>query len=239
MARFVVHALLLRTWYLRTSYPHQLLRVLLFVSTDLSSGLNLVLLEMLSVVCMSSPAYAPPPLEAIAARSSDQPYTAILVVPTGVGAAIGGYAGDALPVARAFASVADRVVTHPNVLNGAQLYWPDPKMFYTEGFALDEFAAGRWGLRPVTSQRVGLLLDAGIEPDLILRHLQAADACRATLGVNVACYTVTDAPLGVALEMSPAGASWVHAASLTMRITSLQPERDSLAVASPGNCGQA
>lgn len=27
-------------------------------------------------------------------------YTAVLVVPTGIGAAIGGYAGDALPVAR-------------------------------------------------------------------------------------------------------------------------------------------
>lgn len=62
--------------------------------------------------------------------------------------------------------------------------------------------------RQVTSQRVGLLLDAAIEPDLMLRHLQAADACRATLGVNVCSYTVTDEPLGVAIEMSPAGASW-------------------------------
>lgn len=32
--------------------------------------------------------------------SSDGSYTAVLVVPTGIGAAIGGYAGDALPVAR-------------------------------------------------------------------------------------------------------------------------------------------
>ena len=78
------------------------------------------------------------------------PYTAVVVVPTGVGAAIGGYAGDALPVARTFAAVADRVVTHPNVMNGAQLYWPAPELLYTEGYALDEFAAGRWGLRPAT-----------------------------------------------------------------------------------------
>jgi len=113
-----------------------------------------------------------------------------------------------MPVARAFASVADRVVTHPNVMNGAQLYWPDPKLLYTEGFALDEFAAGRWGLRPVTSQRVGLVLDAAIESDLRMRHLQAADAVRATLGVNVAGYAVTKEPLGVTIEMSPAGASW-------------------------------
>ena len=91
------------------------------------------------------------------ARGSGQPYTAMVIVPTGIGAAIGGYAGDALPVARAFTAVADRVITHPNVMNGAQLYWPDPKLFYVEGYALDQFAAGRTGLRPVTSQRVGQL----------------------------------------------------------------------------------
>ena len=141
-------------------------------------------------------------------RTSSQPYTAALVVPTGIGAAIGGYAGDALPVARAFAAVADRVITHPNVMNGAMLYWPEPALQYAEGYALDEFAAGRWGLRPCTSQRVGLLLDAAIEPALRTRHLQAADACRATLGVDVAAVTTTDEPLGVDVRISPAGASW-------------------------------
>ena len=89
------------------------------------------------------------------ARGSAQPYTAMVIVPTGIGAAIGGYAGDALPVARAFTAVADRVITHPNVMNGAQLYWPAPELLYVEGYALDQFAAGRTGLRPVTSQRVG------------------------------------------------------------------------------------
>lgn len=83
------------------------------------------------------------------ARASAQPYTAMVIVPTGIGAAIGGYAGDALPVARAFTAVADRVITHPNVMNGAQLYWPDPKLLYVEGYALDQFAVGRLcGKRP-------------------------------------------------------------------------------------------
>ena len=87
-------------------------------------------------------------------------------------------AGDALPVARAFAAVADRVITHPNVMNGAQLYWPDPKLLYVEGYALDQFATGRTGLRPVTSQRVGLLLDAAIEPELRLRHPASSELMR-------------------------------------------------------------
>lgn len=139
---------------------------------------------------------------------SKRPYTVALIIPTGVGAAIGGYAGDALPVARAIAQIADRLITHPNVLNGAQLYWNLPNASYVEGYALDQFAAGKWSLRPVHQNRVGLVLDQGIEPDLRLRHIQAADATRATLGLNLTEYIVTDEPLGVSLKTAASGATW-------------------------------
>ena len=135
-------------------------------------------------------------------------YTVVLIVPTGIGASIGGYAGDALPVARAIAAVSDRLITHPNVLNGAQLYWPLDNTFYVEGYGLDKFASSSWGLRPVRQNRVGLILDRGIEPELRLRHLQAADATRATLGLNLTDYALTDAPLEVELRAAPSGASW-------------------------------
>lgn len=137
-----------------------------------------------------------------------KPYTVVVIVPTGVGAAIGGYAGDALPVVRAIAQVADRVITHPNVLNGASLYWPLPNVSYVEGYGLDQFAAGQWGLRPIHRNRIGLLLDQGIEPELRDRHLQVADAARATLGLEIADYVVTDAPLGVELRTAASGATW-------------------------------
>ena len=145
------------------------------------------------------------PLAALA--GSEHGYVAALVIPTGIGASVGGFAGDGMPVARAMASVVDVLVTHPNVMNGAMMYWPEDNILYTEGFALDEWASGRWGLSPVRtgSQRIGLVLDAGIEDELRLRHLQAADAARATLGINVAAHVVTDAPLGVEIAMSPAG----------------------------------
>ncbi|QXE24785.1 hypothetical protein B6N60_03494 [Richelia sinica FACHB-800] len=135
-------------------------------------------------------------------------YTAIFIVPTGIGAAIGGYAGDALPVARLLAQVCDRLITHPNVMNGASLYWNIPNALYVEGYALDQFAAGNWGIRPVHSNRVGLLLDQGIEPELMLRHLQVADAARATLGLNITKHVITDAPLNVELRTTSSGTSW-------------------------------
>ena len=137
-----------------------------------------------------------------------RPYTAVLIVPTGVGAAIGGYAGDAIPVARALALACDRLITHPNVLNGAQLYWHAPNISYVEGYALDKFAGSCWGLRGVCKNKVGLILDRGIEKELQLRHLQATDAARATLGLDIADYIVTDAALEVELRQAKSGASW-------------------------------
>ena len=137
-----------------------------------------------------------------------EPLPTLMVVPTGIGCSIGGYAGDALPAARLLAAASGCLITHPNVLNGAALYWSDPRLLYVEGSALDRFAAGDLALRPVRRQRIGLLLDAAIEPELRLRHLQVADGCRATLGLEIGPVTSTDVPLGVSLRLGPSGASW-------------------------------
>lgn len=40
------------------------------------------------------------------------------------------------------------------VLNGAMLYWPMDNTLYVEGYALDRFAEGAWGLQPVHQNRV-------------------------------------------------------------------------------------
>lgn len=136
------------------------------------------------------------------------PHTTVLIIPTGIGAAIGGYAGDALPVARALAQVTDQLITHPNVMNGAQMYWPLPNAYYVEGYGLDQFAAGEWGLQPVHQNPIGLVFDQSIEDDLRWRHLQAADAARATLGLDIRAHVTTDRPLNVTLKTTESGASW-------------------------------
>jgi hypothetical protein len=135
-------------------------------------------------------------------------YTVVAIVPTGIGAAIGGYAGDAIPIARGIAAACDRLITHPNVLNGAQLSWPMANVYYVEGYGLDRFVAGEWGLRPVKRNRIGLILDRAIEPELRWRHLQAADAVRASLGISVAKVVDTDTELGIELRTAASGASW-------------------------------
>jgi hypothetical protein len=132
----------------------------------------------------------------------------LLVIPTGVGCELGGYAGDGLPAARLLAAASGCLITHPNVMNAASLYWNDRRIHYVEGWSLNRFAAGELGLAPVRSQRLGLLFDAGLEPELRLRHLQVADACRASLGLTIGPVLDSDAPLGVSLRLGPSGSSW-------------------------------
>lgn len=48
-------------------------------------------------------------------------------------------------------------------------------------------------------EQVGLVLDCGIEEELRLRHLQVADAARASLGLPVVEYVVTETPLQVSV----------------------------------------
>ena len=140
--------------------------------------------------------------------SEAAPLPTLLVIPTGVGCTVGGYAGDGLPAARLLAAASGCLITHPNVMNGAALYWSDRRIHYVEGWALDRFAAAELALAPVAGRRVGLLLDAGIEPQLRARQLQAAEACRATLGLSIGPVVTTEVPLGVGLSLGPSGSSW-------------------------------
>lgn len=132
----------------------------------------------------------------------------LLLIPTGIGCQQGGYAGDGLPAARLLAAASGCLITHPNVMNAASLYWSDRRIQYVEGWALDRFAAGELALAPRASQRIGVLLDAGIEPELMLRHRQVIDACRSSLGLPIGPVIETVAPLEVSLQLSASGSSW-------------------------------
>lgn len=91
------------------------------------------------------------------------------------------------------------------------MYWPMNNVLYVEGFALDEFANNRLALKRLqkSSQRIGLLLDKAIEPELRIRHIQVADAARATLGINVADCIVTSQDVKVEVkDVTEGGSSW-------------------------------
>ena len=131
----------------------------------------------------------------------------IFIIPTGIGCEIGGFAGDALPAAKLLASASGCLITHPNVMNGGSLSEKNKDIFYVEGYSLDRFAKGEVGLKTVKQQKIGIIFDSSIEHEIFMRHLQVADACVATLGIDVDSYVLTKKPLGIVFDAESKGIS--------------------------------
>jgi hypothetical protein len=116
-------------------------------------------------------------------ESADR-FVAALAIPTGIGAEIGGHAGDANPVARLLAGACDLLITHPNVVNASDINELPENGLYVEGSVLCRLLMGTVGLQPVRSNRVLVLVD-GLTP---LRNsvINAVSAARSSLGMDCA-----------------------------------------------------
>jgi hypothetical protein len=127
-----------------------------------------------------------------------------LVVPTGVGAAIGGFIGDAGPVARALESVADLVILHPNVVNAADFYAGGDRSLYVDGLTLDRFFAGEVQLGALRRVKSGLILDR-LDASCHSQVLNAANGLRAAHGIDFAGYVVCEEKIRCRISRSRFG----------------------------------
>ena len=114
----------------------------------------------------------------------------VFIVPTGIGAEIGGHSGDATPAACLIGSVCKRIILHPNVVNASDINEMPANAIYVDGNMLDEFLAGNIGLQPVRSNKILAAVNPPINEDTI----NAISACRVTLGVDIK-IVVLDEPL--------------------------------------------
>lgn len=84
----------------------------------------------------------------------DNPFTAVMIIPTGIGATIGGHAGDGTWSARLLAQACDRLIVHPNVVNAADYNEIPANALYVEGSMLDRFLRGEIDLQPARSNHI-------------------------------------------------------------------------------------
>ena len=108
------------------------------------------------------------------------------IVPTGIGASIGGFAGDASYWARKFASLPDtKLIVNPNVVNAGCFSGITPNMFYVEGYSLDEFFKGNLYLNESNNNKIGVIFDKGISKGIIDVHINTINAVKTIYGVDV------------------------------------------------------
>lgn len=111
-------------------------------------------------------------------------FNTVLIVPTGIGAEIGGHSGDAGPVARLLAAACDNLITHPNVVNAADINEYSENALYVEGSVLSRFLMGTVGLQKVRSNRVMLVIDNHHDKFFYEAAINSASAARAAFGLD-------------------------------------------------------
>lgn len=121
------------------------------------------------------------------------------IVPTGIGASIGGFAGDASCYARQIAEYCNLIV-NPNVVNAGCFSGITDNMLYVEGFAIDEFFKGKIKITPHKHNRIGVILDKAISDRVKNVHINTINAVKMVYGVDILHPLITDEEVGIEFE---------------------------------------
>jgi hypothetical protein len=130
-----------------------------------------------------------------------------MIVPTGIGAEIGGHAGDAAPAARLLAGACDTLITHPNVVNASDINELPENGLYVEGSVISELLMGTVGLQKVRSNRVMLVIDKHKETQIADATINSASAARASLGLDCPLVVELDPPIKMRARYSTSGSA--------------------------------
>lgn len=128
------------------------------------------------------------------------------IVPTGVGASIGGFAGDASKWARKISKKC-KLIVNPNVVNAACFSGITENMLYVEGFALDNFFKGNFNLKESQNNIIGIIFDKAISPEVLNVHINTINAVKTVYDINIKDYIITKEEVGVNFFIDKSGIS--------------------------------
>jgi hypothetical protein len=178
-----------------------------------------------------------PPLFAFRQRNEcdHSTFNAVFLVPTGIGAEIGGHSGDSGPVARLLASVCDTLITHPNVGNAADINELPANALYVEGSVIADLMMGNIELRPVRSNRLLMLMERHPDPWFMDATVNMASAARAAAGFDIQEVVVLSRNFSMRSVYAPSGRAAGEVSGLESVFDALDRrpgEFDAIAIAS-------
>ena len=115
-------------------------------------------------------------------------FNIVLLIPTGIGAEIGGHCGDGNVVARLIASACDTLITHPNVVNASDINEMTDNTLYVEGSIITRLLMGQIGLQKSRSNRILMLMDKHEDKLFNDEIVNAVSSARISLGIDCDVY---------------------------------------------------
>ena len=144
------------------------------------------------------------------ATQRTESFNVVLVIPTGIGAEIGGHAGDSGPVSQMLAEVSDTLILHPNAVNASDLNEMPMNALYVEGSVLTRLLMGTVGLERVRANRVLVVIDDHKDQIFINAAVNAVSAARAAYGLSCPEVVCLDPPVRLKTAYSPTGRAAGH-----------------------------
>ena len=128
------------------------------------------------------------------------------LIPTGIGAKIGGFAGDASKYARKFAKNC-KLIVNPNVVNAACFSGITDNMLYVEGYTLDRFFKGEIGLKEAFNNKIGVVFDKAIPKNVLNVHINTINAVKTVYDIDILGYEITEENVGIEFFVDESGIS--------------------------------
>lgn len=132
-------------------------------------------------------------------------FNTVLLIPTGIDAEIGGHSGDGGPVARLLASACNTLVTHPNVVNAADINELPENGLYVEGSIIARLLMGTIGLQKVRSNRIMLVMDKHDDEYFCEATINSVSAARAAMGLDCPLIVKMDKKIRMDTLLSSSG----------------------------------
>ena len=132
-------------------------------------------------------------------------FSAVLLIPTGIGSELGGHSGDAGGLARFIASGCDKLITHPNVVNASDVNELPENGLYVEGSVITGLMMGTIGLQKVRSNRVMLIMDKREDQRIPELSINTVSTARAAVGIDCPLIVELDKPVTMETKYSPSG----------------------------------
>ena len=162
-------------------------------------------------------------------------FNAVLIIPTGIGAEIGGHAGDGGPVAKLLAGLCDLLITHPNVVNASDINELPENGLYVEGSVLCRLLQGTVALQRVRANRLLFVVDSHDEPSFTSAAINSLNAARACYGLECPQVVQLEEPVRLIAEYTSSGLAAGRVEGFERLTAALEPHRgtfDALALAS-------
>ena len=134
-------------------------------------------------------------------------FNAVLIIPTGIGAELGGHSGDAGALARLMASSCDKLITHPNAVNASDINELPENGLYVEGSAITSLLMGTVGFQEVRSNRIMLVMDKRADRRITDLSINTVSAARVAIGINCPIVVELDKPFTTVSKYSSSGSA--------------------------------